>query len=88
MSSTATILVESGNRMFDATRTTRVLGALLVSMTVGALLLMLMESDPPRPSQSDRAAITSSGCNVQSIHYGSQSLETLFLSLTSRALRD
>lgn len=60
MSSTATILVESENEMFDATRTTRVLGALLVSMTLGALLLMLMESDPPRPSQSDRAAITSS----------------------------
>jgi hypothetical protein len=57
LSSTATILVESGNEMFDATRTTRVLGALLVSMTLGALLLMLMESDPPRPSQSDRASI-------------------------------
>ncbi|MCK5114311.1 MAG: N-acetylmuramoyl-L-alanine amidase [Phycisphaerae bacterium] len=46
--------------MFDATRTTRVLGALLVSMTLGALLLMLMESDPPRPSQSDRASIAGS----------------------------
>ena len=34
------------------------------------------------------ATITSSGCKVQSIHYGSQSLENLFLSLTSRALRD
>ena len=65
MSGTATILVESGNEMFDATRTTRVLGALLVSMTFGALLLMLMESDPPRPGQSDRASIAG---NVLSQH--------------------
>ena len=60
MSGTATILVESGNQVFDATRTTRVLGALLVSMTFGALLLMLMESDPPRPGQSNRASIVGS----------------------------
>jgi hypothetical protein len=63
LSNTATILVESGNEMFDATRTTRVLGVLLVSMTFGALLLMLMESDPPRPTQSDRASITGSVLN-------------------------
>lgn len=34
------------------------------------------------------ATIASSGCKVQSIHYGSQSLENLFLTLTSHALRD
>jgi hypothetical protein len=40
-------------------RTRRVLGALFVSMTVGALILMMMESDPPRP---DRLALA----NLQS----------------------
>jgi ABC-2 type transport system ATP-binding protein len=34
------------------------------------------------------ATIAHSGCSVQSIHYGGQSLENLFLTLTSRALRD
>jgi len=34
------------------------------------------------------ATIASSGCKVQSIHYGSQSLENLFLTLTSHAPRD
>jgi len=33
-------------------------------------------------------AIASSGCKVRSMHYGGQSLEELFLTLTSRALRD
>ena len=37
-------------------RTTRVLGALFVSMTVGALVLMMMESDPPRPARASLAS--------------------------------
>jgi hypothetical protein len=42
------------------TRTTKVLGALLVAMTLGALLLMAMESQPPRPSSETLASIRSS----------------------------
>ena len=38
-------------------RTTRVLGALLVSMTLGALILMLMENKSPRPGRRDMAAV-------------------------------
>ena len=45
--------------MNDA-RTTKVLGALLVAMTIGALLLMAMESEPPRPSSNALASIRSS----------------------------
>jgi hypothetical protein len=48
---------DEGERMFSA-RTGKVLGLLVVAMTVGALLLMLMESEPPRPSQSDLAGVS------------------------------
>ncbi|MCD4825878.1 MAG: peptidoglycan recognition protein family protein [Phycisphaerae bacterium] len=44
--------------MIDS-RTTKVLGALLVSMTIGSLLLMALESEPPRPSQNSMASIRS-----------------------------
>ena len=37
-------------------RTTKVLGALLGAMTVGALVLMVMESAPPRPNRGDLAS--------------------------------
>lgn len=59
MSNTIAIASTSGNRMIDA-RTTKVLGALLVAMTIGALLLMAMESEPPRPSSNALASIRSS----------------------------
>jgi hypothetical protein len=38
-------------------RTAKVLGALLTAMTAGALLLMLMESEPPSPFGTEAAAI-------------------------------
>lgn len=53
-----TTATDSGNRMIDV-RTTKVLGALLVAMTVGALLLMAMESEPPRSSNNTLASIRS-----------------------------
>lgn len=40
-------------------RTTKVLGSLLAAMTLSALLLMVMESEPPVPPQSDLATIRS-----------------------------
>lgn len=54
MESVAALRTEESERMFSA-RTGKVLASLLVAMTTGALLLMLMESDPPRPSESDLA---------------------------------
>ncbi len=59
LSSTIVITNSSRDRMIDA-RTTKVLGALLVAMTIGALLLMAMESEPPRPSSDALASIQSS----------------------------
>ena len=59
MSNTIALTGTSGNRMIDA-RTTKVLGALLVAMTVGALLLMAMEFEPPRPSSNALASIRNS----------------------------
>jgi len=59
LSSTITFTMHHWDRMID-TRTTKVLGALLVAMTVGALLLMAMESQPPRPSNEILASIRSS----------------------------
>lgn len=47
----------AGNWMIDA-RTTKVLGALLFAMTAGALVLMALESEPPRPDR-DHLAIAS-----------------------------
>ena len=54
MANVAVVPTEESERMFSA-RTGKVLASLLVAMTTGALLLMLMESDPPRPSESDLA---------------------------------
>lgn len=54
MSSTVTLSVCEGERMFSA-RTGKVLGSLLAAMTIGSLLLMLMESEPPRVSPDDLA---------------------------------
>lgn len=59
MSNTIAFTKNSGDRMIDA-RTTKVLGALLVAMTIGALLLMAMEAEPPRPSNNALASIRSS----------------------------
>ncbi len=59
MSATIAIIKDSKERMIDP-RTTKVLGTLLIAMTVGALLLMAMESEPPRPSSSALASIRSS----------------------------
>lgn len=56
MTTIAALPTDEGERMFSA-RTGKVLGSLLVAMTIGALLLMLMESDPPRPRQSDLAGV-------------------------------
>ncbi|MBN1943847.1 MAG: N-acetylmuramoyl-L-alanine amidase [Phycisphaerae bacterium] len=56
MAGTVVVSTDEGERMFTA-RTGKVLGSLLAAMTIGALLLMLMESDPPRPSESDLAGV-------------------------------
>lgn len=56
MSSIVVLPADEGERMFSA-RTGKVLASLLVAMTIGALLLMLMESEPPRPSESDLAGV-------------------------------
>ena len=45
-----------GGEKVISVRTTKVLGALLGAMTIGALLLMVMESDPPRPNRGDLAS--------------------------------
>lgn len=54
----------AGNWMIDA-RTTKVLGALLVSMTAGALLLMALESEPPRPDRDELAIATGANLDRQ-----------------------
>ncbi len=56
VSSSIAWVANEGERMFSA-RTGKVLGSLLVAMTIGALLLMLMESDPPRPDRGDVASV-------------------------------
>ncbi|MBN1555119.1 MAG: N-acetylmuramoyl-L-alanine amidase [Phycisphaerae bacterium] len=56
MAGTIVLPTDESERMFSA-RTGKVLASLLVAMTIGALLLMLMESEPPRPSESDLAGI-------------------------------
>jgi N-acetylmuramoyl-L-alanine amidase-like protein len=57
MTISGALMLVQGNLMIDA-RTTKVLGALLASMTIGALLLMAMESEPPRPSGNNMASVT------------------------------
>ena len=48
----------NGKEMLDS-RTTKVLGALLISMTLGALILMLLENKSPRPQSFNMASIVS-----------------------------
>lgn len=54
--STAIATTDEIERMFTP-RTGKVLATLVAAMTLGALLLMLMESDPPRPSENDLAVV-------------------------------
>ena len=53
-------------------RTIRTLTALLVMMTLGAVMLMLMESRPPRPSPGSLAAVTPSGHSAEAVVFDTE----------------